>query len=205
MTIADAVPRPPGRPRSSRADEVIIDAVLDLLAEGTAVEALAVEAIAARAGVGKATIYRRWPGKEELLRDALRTLKESSPVPAGRTVRDDLVTLLTPICRDPDSRAARVMSCLLPGALPGAHRSPERHRLYRDLIEPRRDALRQVLRRGAATGELRDDLDVELAVALLTGPVLMQRLLRSQPALDDEALPERVVDAVLAGLARPAR
>src|SRR5262249_5933040 len=59
----------PGRPRSPRADEAIIDAVLDLLAEGTTAEALAIETIAARAGVGKATIYRRWPNKEALLVD----------------------------------------------------------------------------------------------------------------------------------------
>nr|MDT0656524.1 TetR-like C-terminal domain-containing protein [Micromonospora sp. DSM 115978] len=198
MTASDP-PRPPGRPRSSRADEAIVTATLDLLAEGTAIEALAIEAIAARAGVGKATIYRRWPGKDDLLRDALRTLKGPAPVPAGRSVRDDLVALLEPICRDSDSLAGKIMPSLV---LAGRH-SPDRHRLYQELIEPRREALRAVLRRGVRDGELRSDLDVELAVAMLVGPVLTQRMLRAQPKLDDRNLPARVVDAVLAGIAAP--
>src|SRR5262245_55241567 len=63
--------RSPGRPRSPRADEAIIEAVLDLMAEGTSVEALSIEAVAARAGVGKATIYRRWPNKDAFVVDAV--------------------------------------------------------------------------------------------------------------------------------------
>ena len=58
---ADPDRKGPGRPRSVRADEAIIAAVIDLLADGTTAEALSIEAVAARAGVGKATIYRRWP------------------------------------------------------------------------------------------------------------------------------------------------
>ncbi|MCG5446615.1 TetR/AcrR family transcriptional regulator, partial [Micromonospora sp. NIE79] len=62
MTSTADAPRSPGRPRSIRADEAIIEATLDLLAEGSTIEALSIEAIATRAGVGKATIYRRWAG-----------------------------------------------------------------------------------------------------------------------------------------------
>ena len=71
---ADQERKAPGRPRSARADEAIIEAVLDLLAEGTPFDALSIEAVAARAGVGKATIYRRWSNKEALLFDAVRTV-----------------------------------------------------------------------------------------------------------------------------------
>src|SRR6478752_4034025 len=79
-TVADQQPgtaaehRRPGRPRSERADRAIIDAALSLFAEH-GVEGLCIEEVAARAGVGKATIYRRWPGKEDLLLDALAALK----------------------------------------------------------------------------------------------------------------------------------
>lgn len=193
---ADTSARSPGRPRSARVDEAIIEAVLGLLAEGASVETLSIEAVAARAGVGKATIYRRWPGKEALLVDAVRSMKGPPPEPVGESVRDDLVRLLSPTPKKPDERTARIMSCLVPEV----QRSPERYRLYQGLVEPRREVMRQVLRRGMSTGELRPDLDIEVAVAVLTTPVLIQRMLRWHPGLDDETLPARVVDTVLAGL-----
>ena len=64
-------PRRPGRPRSERA---IIDAALSVFAE-SGTEGLCIEEVAARAGVGKATIYRRWPDKEDLLLDAIGALQ----------------------------------------------------------------------------------------------------------------------------------
>jgi AcrR family transcriptional regulator len=190
-------PRSPGRPRSARADEAIIDAVLDLLAEGTTVEALSIEAIAARAGVGKATIYRRWSGKESLVADAFRTLKGPVPEPAGLSVRDDLVTLLSVVGRKGDERAAKVIPCVMPEV----NRSPEAYRIWQEIVAPRRAKMREVLQRGIRTGELRADLDVELTIVLLTGPVLMQRTMRWHPDLDDATLAPRVVDAVLTGIA----
>ncbi|SBT39779.1 transcriptional regulator, TetR family [Micromonospora narathiwatensis] len=194
-STADA-PRSPGRPRSVRADEAIVQATLDLLAEGSTIEALSIEAIAARAGVGKATIYRRWSGKDALLLDALHTLKGTPPQPAGHSVRDDLVLLVGAIGHNIDPRAAKIMPCLVPEV----NRSPAHYRLYQNMVEPRRKLMRQVLQRGVRTGELRADLDIELAMALLSGPMLMQRMLRWQPELDGRILPERIVDAVLDGL-----
>ncbi|SCF31395.1 TetR/AcrR family transcriptional regulator [Micromonospora mirobrigensis] len=194
-TTADA-PRSPGRPRSVRADEAIVSATLDLLAEGSTIEALSIEAIAARAGVGKATIYRRWPGKDALLLDALRTLKGQPPEPTGHSVRDDLVLLVGAIGQNVDPRAARIMPCLVPEV----NRSPDHFQLYQNMIEPRRKLMREVLQRGVRTGELRADLDIDVAMAMLTGPMLMQRMLRWHPELDERILPERVVDGVLDGL-----
>lgn len=199
MTAAAAMtPRSPGRPRSAQADEAIIEAVLDLLAEGHTVEALTIEAVAARAGVGKATIYRRWSGKDALLVDAVASLKGPLPELTGESVRDDLVLLVgwTGV-KKLDQRFANIVSCLVPEV----HRSPERYRLYQGLVEPRRELARQVLRRGIRTGELRADLDIEVAVSVLSAPVMVQRMLRWNPKLDLSTLPERVVDTVLAGLA----
>ncbi|MFJ8690431.1 TetR/AcrR family transcriptional regulator [Micromonospora wenchangensis] len=192
---ADA-PRSPGRPRSTRADEAIIEATLDLLAEGSTIEALSIEAIATRAGVGKATIYRRWPGKDALLLDALRRLKGVVAQPAGHSVRDDLVLLVGAVGHNVDPRAERIMPCLVPEV----NRSPDHFQLYQNIIEPRRKIMREVLRRGVAAGELRADLDIEVAMALFTGPMLVQRLMRWHPELDDRLLPEKVVDGVLDGL-----
>jgi len=198
MTTTVAGPaRSPGRPRSARADEAIIDAVLDLLADGNGVEALSIEAIAARAGVGKATIYRRWTGKESLLADAIRTLKGPTPEPAGKSVRDDLITLLAPVPHKSDERALKILPCLMPAV----NRSPEQYRIWQELIAPRREKMRQVLRRGIGTGELRADLDIELVMVLLAGPVLVQSMMRWHPDVDDATLPARVVDTLLAGIA----
>lgn len=188
--------RRPGRPRDRRVDEAVLTAVVDLLVEGTSVEALSIESVAARAGVGKAAIYRRWPGKDALLVDAVGRIKGRPPSLVGDSVRADLLRLLRP-AKPPDERLARVMSCLVPEL----RRSPERYRLYQNLVEPRREAVRQVLRRGIRTGELRPDIDVEVAVMVLSAPVLVQRMTRWHPGLGEADLPERVVDLVLAGLA----
>src|ERR1019366_7026380 len=104
--------RRPGRPRSEQADKAIIDAALSLFAE-TGPEGLCIEKVAARAGVGKATIYRRWPGKEELLLDALAALRVPLPQPKGKSVRGDLVALLEAMGRESaDPRRARQFALL---------------------------------------------------------------------------------------------
>src|SRR5438105_3885308 len=73
--------RRPGRPRSEAAEKAILEAVIDLFIEGEPYGTLSVEQIAARAGVGKATLYRRWPNKEALVIDAVARLSEPCPVP----------------------------------------------------------------------------------------------------------------------------
>src|ERR1700755_2004368 len=84
----------PGRPRNAQADEAILEAVLELLSAGHSAAAISIEAVAAKAGVGKATIYRRWPNKEALLIDAVQAMKGPLPEPAGRSVREDLLMLV---------------------------------------------------------------------------------------------------------------
>src|SRR5580704_9614751 len=107
-----AVRRRPGRPRSEQADQAILAAALDLFAE-CGPDALCIEQVAVKAGVGKATIYRRWPGKEEMLVDALGGLGTHLPVPQGRSVRADLVALLDAIRREAaDPRRARLFALL---------------------------------------------------------------------------------------------
>src|SRR5436190_22729254 len=91
--------RRPGRPRSEQAEQAIIEATLDLFAE-QGFEGVCVEAVAGRAGVGKATIYRRWPNKEELLLAALGSLKSPFPEPKGVSVREDLIAMLEVMCAD---------------------------------------------------------------------------------------------------------
>ena len=194
-TAEAAASRRPGRPRSERADQAIIDAALSLFAE-SGPEGLCIERVAARAGVGKATIYRRWPGKEDLLLDAISALKAPLPEPAGRSVREDLVTLLGVLCQESaDPRRAREFALLL-GEGSKYPRLMERY--VETVLEPRREVVRAVLRRGMATGELRPDLDVEAALFMLIGAVVARR------GHEQQAIPagyaERVVDELLRGL-----
>src|SRR6201987_4445266 len=147
--------RRPGRPRSEQAEQAIIEATLDLFAE-QGFEGVCVEAVAARAGVGKATIYRRWPNKEELLLAALSSMKSPFPEPTGH-VRDDLVAQLAVMCEDrADPRKARRYALLLGEG----QKYPRLMKRYKEtVVAPRHDAIREVIRHGIATGELRADTD----------------------------------------------
>jgi AcrR family transcriptional regulator len=187
--------RRPGRPRSEQAEQAIIEATLDLFAE-QGFEGACVEAVAARAGVGKATIYRRWPNKEELLLAAFGSLKSPYPEPGGVCARDDLVAMLSVMCADrADPRKARRYALLLGEG----QKYPRLMARYKEtVVEPRREAMRAVIRRGIATGELRPDTDVEIAMLTLTGACMAQDQ-SARETLNDE-FATRLVDGLLLGV-----
>jgi AcrR family transcriptional regulator len=172
-----------------------MEAIVAMLSEGITFDALSIESVAARAGVGKATIYRRWGSKQEMLSEVLRELKGPPPRPSGGNVRERLLSLLSKVAVK-DERGAQIFPCLLPEI----KRNEAAYDLWQSLIEPRRVVMREVLRRGIDDGELRSDLDIEVAVAVLTGPIVLNRMTRWNPGLDNDTLPERIVDLVLAGL-----
>ncbi len=185
-----------GLPRSEQADRAIIEAALDVFAESGA-EGLCIEKVAARAGVGKATIYRRWPGKEDLLLAALAALKAPLPEPRGESVRDDLAALVEAMRTEAvDPRQVRQFALLLGegGRYP---RLIERY--VAAVVEPRRDVFRAVLRRGIATGELREATNIEIAVDMLTGTVLARARIGQER--QDRGYARRVVDELLTGMA----
>jgi AcrR family transcriptional regulator len=187
----------PGRPRSARADEAIAEAMLDLLAEGTTFEALSIEAVAARAGVGKATIYRRWPNKESMLVDAIAKMKGDPAAVPGTSLRDDLIAFLTPVGAIKSTRAGQIMPCLIPEL----RRSPDLKGVYQQAMAPRRELLRQILHTWRDRGELRADVDIDVVMVALVGPLLAQNVMYWNPDLSRENLPERLVDTILAGIA----
>lgn len=188
-------PRRPGRPRSEQADQAILAAVLDLFAQ-CGPDALYIEQVAARAGVGKATIYRRWPGKEDMLLDAISSLHTQLPVPQGRSVRADLTALLDAIGREAvDPPRARLFALLQGEGM----RYPRLMARYMEIVvEPRREMVTAVLRRGVATGELRENTDIDAAVFLLNGAVLAS--IYGQDHFDSR-FAKRVVEELLRGLA----
>src|SRR6202453_116868 len=183
----------PGRPRSEQAEQAIIEATLDLFAE-QGFEGVCVEAVAARAGVGKATIYRRWPNKEELLLAALGALKSPYPEPTGVSARDDLVAMLTVMCADrADPRKARRYALLLGEG----EKYPRLMARYKEtVVEPRREAIRAVIRRGIEAGELRPGTDVEIALLALTGTVMA----KEKDGTLSRDFAARIVDELMLGL-----
>jgi AcrR family transcriptional regulator len=188
--------RRPGRPRSERAEQAILDAALDAIGE-CGIDGVRCEDVAARAGVGKATLYRRWQGKEELLIAAFASLKSPLPEPLGGSVREDLTAMLAVMAADADDPRYAQQFALLHGE---GQRYPRLVARYQDeVVEPRRELIRSVLRRGIQTGELRADTDIEVAMLALTGAVMARGKHDMTPA--EPGFAGRVVDELLRGLA----
>ncbi|MFF0432499.1 TetR/AcrR family transcriptional regulator [Streptomyces sp. NPDC004327] len=186
-----------GRPRSEAADQAIIDAAVGLLESGIPLADLSIEKIARTAGVGKATIYRRWAGKEELLIDLLRSVEPPDPVLPGTSVREDLVVMLESMRR---RGLVKRTSALLVNVFSQMQMYPKLWDAYHEtVIMPRRQMSADAIRRGMERGELRADLDLDLVNDLFIGPLLVRTVIRPGAALEP-GLAEQIVDAVLEGL-----
>jgi AcrR family transcriptional regulator len=197
MAVGQLEVRRVGRPRSEDADRAIIEATLDLLAD-VGITGLSIEHVAATAGVGKATVYRRWPNKEALIVDALAALKGPIPEVAGRSLREDLMTLFE--AQGQGHKAARdrrLFSCMA-GEI---SRHPDLAKLYRDtVIAPRHEATRQILRAAVERGELRDDVDLELMRQIITAPVLQWIQTHPDEPIERDYIAQ-LYDPILEGLA----
>ena len=189
------------RPRSAESHAAILQAALELVVEG-GLRGTTIEGIAARAGVGKATIYRRWKTKEELFAEALHGIAIELPDPDTGSVRDDVLGLVAFNLE----HMPRNVALMMPRLMIESADDPELHALMRDvLVLPRRRVLKGVLQRGIDRGELRADLDLELAVDIIIGPFIYEVLITGADMRKIGDMPVRVFDTVMAGLAaRPA-
>jgi len=194
--------RRPGRPRSEAAERAILEAVLELLGRGVPYGALSMEQVAGRAGVGKATVYRRWANKESLVVDAITTLWTECPSPDltdGRSTRDHITEYLDTMA---DLMRSDRAGLVFTSVMATATTNPELvHRYQQVAIEPRREQLRDILRHGMATGELRSDLDLELIVRMLASPIVQMAKTECLGEPLPEGFVERLVDAALRGIA----
>jgi AcrR family transcriptional regulator len=194
---ADAAGPQMGRPRDVRADRAILETTLELIAE-CGVHAFRTEDVAARAGVGKGAIYRRYRSKDELVTAAVAALvREEIAVPDSGSTRGDLLVLMREaieLYRSP------LPAQLIPKVIGAMAEHPELARAVRDgFLAGRRAALSEVLRRGVERGDLRPDLDLELALDVLAGPLFYRLLVTGGPL--DEQLAEGVADLILRGFA----
>jgi AcrR family transcriptional regulator len=197
VSTTEAEVRRPGRPRSAEADEAILEAAVDLFAEG-GLDGLTVEGVAARAGVGKATVYRRYPCKVDLVIAASRCFAFGDDQPDTGTTRGDLRAMV-------DGLIERLTTTALGRAIPmmvaDRTRVPELAEAHRSIVAEKRQHHRQVIMRGIARGDLRGDVDPEAVIDAYVGPVFYRFLISDAPL--DDAFADAVVDTVLRAFSPP--
>jgi len=169
-------------PRIERSRRVIQEATVDELA-GVGYGGLRIESIARRAGVGKATIYRHWNGKQDLVESTLAMIKEDMVAPGEGTVRERVTSILTWLASYlTDSRASSVM----PALVSAAQFDKSVAQFHFRFTSERRQAMIDLLSEGVQTGELRSDLDAELAAEMLAGVLFYRRLMTDRPFPSEE-------------------
>ena len=189
MTEADRPKPARGRPRSGKSTEAILAAARELLHE-TGYTRLTIEAVAARSGAGKATIYRWWPTKGELILEAARAEISIGTVPDHGNLRDDLSAAIRQLV-ETFSRplaSAVIFAAISPSDtdLPMAANFRDRH------VYPWRVSAAEAIRRGIARGELDASTDIQFVLDVIVGTVFQRTLVMKEPAV------EGLVDKLLA-------
>jgi AcrR family transcriptional regulator len=191
----DLEARPPGRPRSERARRAILQAANELL-EGEGFAAVTVEAIAERAGVSKATVYRWWPNRAAVVMDGfLSTVSSEVPFPHTGHAREDIRLHMQRLTEAFGGKMGRTVAALIAEG----QTDPELAEALRSRwLTVRRAEAREILELGIERGEFREDLDLEVAVDVLYGPIYYRMLVGHAPL--DEAFADALADQVFAGL-----
>jgi AcrR family transcriptional regulator len=170
------------RTRSLEAHEKVLHAALTLFAE-RGIEAASMDAIARASGVSKATVYNHWHDKEALLLEVMLYVnglhREPEDVDTGDLQRD----LATVLSRKPSGEFAETRDRMTPTLIAYSAVHPEFGAEWRRrVMDPPRQCLKKILRRAINRGQLRFDLDMELAMALLLGPMLYNHIFGKAPS-----------------------
>ncbi len=189
---SNEAPRRPGRPRIARYDDEILRVAQELLLE-KGYTGFTVDAVAAKVGVGRPTIYRRWPTKAALAVAAMGQSTGLAPAPDTGSLREDLLAFQ----RHQVSLTRPETRQITAGLVADLVADPELADVYVSrYVSPRRASVAEALQRGVERGELRPDADFEFILNLLIGPLFMQSVVFGQPSPPD--MPEKSVDVVLA-------
>lgn len=202
-TLADEAPVRLGRKRDHTRDPEILRAAIDILAE-EGFDGMTIEMVATRAKAGKATLYRRWPSKAELVLDAIGCMKSADlapeKLPDTGTLRGDLVGMILPRTAEDAERRLRVMA----GVAALLTREPElTDAASAVLMAPRIAAIRVLLDRALARGEIRADADIDVLAGLLPAMAAFRGLVERKPI--DREYQISLIDGILlpaAGVAR---
>ena len=201
---AENAPRP-GRKRDHTRDPEILQAAIDILAE-EGFDGMTIEMVATRAKAGKATLYRRWPSKAELVLDAIGCMKSADlttdKLPDTGTLRGDLVGMIRPRSAEEAERRLRVMA----GVAALLTREPELTEAASSvLMAPRIAAIRVLLERALARGEVRANADLDALAELLPAMAAFRGLVERRPI--DREYQISLIDGILlpaAGVGTPA-
>ncbi len=177
-TAAKLAPRRPGRPRSERARKAVLRSTLALL-KRVGFHELTMESVAYSAGVGKATVYRWWPNKAELVIAAfVMAVEPELRFPSVGPVLESIHQQMRRWAGIFRSPLGQIIATVI-----GAGQSqPEILEAFRvHWIEPRRIEARKLLRHAMAEGEIRADLDPDSVLDLLYGPLYLRLLLKHAP------------------------
>ena len=192
-----------GRPRDARADQVILQTTLELIAE-RGVHGFRTQDVAERAGVGKGAIYRRHRSKDDLVMASVAALVDQEiVVPDTGSTRADVEALMQEAV---ELYRRSLPGRLMPNLVSAMAERPELAQAVRErFLIRRRQALTEVFRRGVERGDLRPDVDLELALDVLGGPLFYRLLITGGPL--DEQLANGVTELIMRGFApdKPAR
>ena len=198
MAAADVETRRRGRPRSAEADDAILTSAFAVFAE-CGFDGMTVEGVAARAGVGKGTIYRRYPNKLDLVIAASTYFaQEREPSPDTGTIAGDLRVLIDRLIAVFTNSP---VGTALPMMIAERKRLPELAAAHDEITARKRERYRAVIRRAITRGELRPDADPELVIDTFVSAVLYRFLVTDLPL--DPRFASNVVDTVLHAFGNP--
>lgn len=196
-----------GRQRSERAHEQVLEAALQLFSE-QGIDSTSMDAIAEVSGVSKATIYKHWADKDALILEAMayaHGFDEEPPQFLGDDLRTAMIKVLS---HRPREEYLELRARLAPHFMAYAARNPEFGMTWRSrVLEPPQRHLKQLLKQGIAEGLFPADLNIELALGLLIGPLLYNYFIRpNKTKALPEGFPEQIVEAFWKAFAsKPAR
>lgn len=183
-----------GRPRDPERDTALLTAALDVLAE-VGYERMTMDQVAARAGASKATLYRRWRSKAELVTDAVGRVGDSprlEDLPDTGTLRGDLVALMRPQSEEESERLLALMG----GVASLLSAAPELAEVAGSaLVEPFVASQRLLLARARDRGEIDPDVDID-TIAFVTPAMTAYRLVVQRRPIDVPHI-LRLVDTVV--------
>ncbi len=180
------------RPRiEGEREQEILDATIDILAE-VGYDRLTMDAVATRAKASKATLYRRWNGKAQLVIDALISEKEPMTLPDTGTLRGDLLSAFCGMGGLTDARQIAILGSVITAIARDAEFAEA---FRRDFIGPKKALSSQMFLRAQQRGEIREDFDLELIAAALPGICLHRTFLLGESPTDD--IVAQVIDQII--------